>query len=296
MAAYPQLVLTLVISISMVSCRSDSSDQPASEATRTDQPAVPEEKQPTVVVMFDNPQIGDFFFEWANIRTDTTANGRRLVYGWLGQYAGMTGVHGIADAEAVTQFMIDTYQPIEIIHVGLGVGSDPSYLLGDVVIPKSWRAYYRVNRWSEQNVDTVLLGTEEVGAKPGVLDLAIDSALHARLDSAAQLIAFRLRSVERRLPEIYDDGVGFSLHGFEDSPQARMQMHGAEQASLVDSTTAGVIHVAQRHGIPVASVQSCFIFPTGNLSPTDVGHWKALEYACAWNAAMVVREYLEREW
>jgi adenosylhomocysteine nucleosidase len=249
-----------------------------------------------IVVLYAYAPEGALLREWAQIRTDTSFAGRRLVSGWLELPVVIvaSGV-GMSNAAAVTQHVIDKYDPTAIILTGIAGAVAPGHNLGDIIIPDRWithdYGYYGANGLM---ADSVSVGNPDSIGFARMFDIPVDTGLHRQMSLAANSISFRFKKVGRRLPEVFDSGIGLTGNAFIDSEPKRNNLHEFFKAEIVDTESAAVVQTAHASGVPVVVIRSCTGL-AGNPNTTDAQLQEFFKVA-AHNSALVVKQFLETEW
>ncbi|HUU45770.1 MAG TPA: 5'-methylthioadenosine/S-adenosylhomocysteine nucleosidase [Acidobacteriota bacterium] len=253
--------------------------------------------RPMVILYAFTPE-GAQLREWAMIRTDTMFAGRRVAVGFLGMdvVIASSGM-GMTNAAAMTQHVIDTYDPIGIIFTGIAGAISEKHQIGDIVIPDRWITQdYGYYGKTGLLTDSLLVGNPDSIGFARMLDIPVDTALHRQLVAAANSIAFRFRTVARRLPDVHAGGVGVSGNAFIDSKSKRTQLQTDLAAEIVDMESAAVVQTAHASGVPVVVVRSCSDLAGGSGYETATEEIEEFFKVAANNSALVVKQFLEMEW
>jgi adenosylhomocysteine nucleosidase len=284
----------IAVSVAMLTL---GSCQPAETPPVTEETFEVQDQRP-LVILYAFPKEGAQLREWAQIRTDTSFAGRRVAVGWLGMpvVIAASGI-GMTNAAAVTQHVIDKYDPLGIIFTGIAGAIATDYHIGDIAIPDRWITHdYGYYGAEGLLADSVAVGNPDSIGFTRMFEIPVDTGLYRQVVVAANSISFRFKKVGRRLPEVHDGGIGVTGNAFIDSKDKCENLRAFFDATIVDMESAAVVQTAHASGVPVVVIRSCSDKAGGAGSETASEQLNEFFEVAAYNSALVVKQFLETEW
>jgi adenosylhomocysteine nucleosidase len=226
----------------------------------------------------------------------------------------LTGV-SMVNAAMTTQLAIERFNVERIVFSGIAGGVDPSFRIGDVVVPARWGQYLEAvfaretpEGWRTPSflgeapfpnhgmifpfhveVDRDPAGGPErrfwFPADPGMLELA--QKLATEVDLEACVAADRCLGHE---PRVVVGGHGVAGQAFVDNAGFRGYVAETFDARVLDMESAAVAHVAYANRVPFIAFRSLSDLAGGGEGENQLGTF--LELA-ADNAATVVRAFVK---
>jgi adenosylhomocysteine nucleosidase len=261
--------------------------------------------------------------EWEELRAamaepaDHAVNGTTFVTGRLEGKDAVLLLTGISmvNAAMVTQLAIERFNVERIVFSGIAGGVDPSFRIGDVVVPARWGQYLEAvfaretpEGWRTPSflgeppfanhgmifpfhveVDRDPAGGPErrfwFPADPGMLELAQKVAAEVDLEACVQA-----DSCLAHEPRVVVGGNGVSGQAFVDNATFRGYVAETFDARVLDMESAAVAHVAYANRVPFVAFRSLSDLAGGGEGENQMGTF--LELA-AGNAATVVRAFVK---
>jgi adenosylhomocysteine nucleosidase len=261
--------------------------------------------------------------EWAELRAamaepvDHAVNGTTFVTGRLEGKDVVLLLTGISmvNAAMVTQLAIERFDVERIVFSGIAGGVDPSFRIGDVVVPSRWGQYLEAvfaretpDGWRTPSflgeppfanhgmifpyhveVDRDPEGGPErrfwFPADPAMLELA--GAVAGEVDLEACVAAGHCLGHE---PRVVVGGNGVSGQAFVDNAGFRDYVKETFDARVLDMESAAVAHVAYANHVPFIAFRSLSDLAGGGGGENQMGTF--LELA-AGKAATVVRAFVK---
>ncbi|MEW5702278.1 MAG: 5'-methylthioadenosine/S-adenosylhomocysteine nucleosidase [Candidatus Zixiibacteriota bacterium] len=283
--------LSLILLIMVISgCRSEA--PPPQQTVQSPAPAKPPRPW---LVLCANPADALELRKIGSMQKDTVWQGRSISGGWIVEpiIVATTGT-GIANAVATAQHLIDHYDPVAIIVTGLCTPVNPVHQPGDLVIPNRW-VNFDFGRWGAEGLlpDSIPIGrTDSVGFERH-FDLPVDTALARMLRRAAETVAFRMRTIDRRMPELHLGGVGLSGNAVVTSKARREQLRKQLGAEISDTESAALVQTARSAGLPIIVLRACAPPVDQSDDPVIQKMLPGLVRDCGRNTALIVSTMLE---
>jgi adenosylhomocysteine nucleosidase len=259
--------------------------------------------------------------EWEELRAavaepvEHAVNGTTFVTGRLEGKDAVLLLTGISmvNAAMTTQLAIERFNVERIVFSGIAGGVDPSFRIGDVVVPARWGQYLEAvfaretpEGWRTPSVlgeapfpnhgmifhvevDRDPAGGPErrfwFPADPSMLELAQKVAAEVDLEACVQA-----DSCLAHEPRVVVGGNGVSGQAFVDNATFRGYVAETFDARVLDMESAAVAHVAYANRVPFVAFRSLSDLAGGGEGENQMGTF--LELAAS-NAATVVRAFVK---
>jgi len=223
----------------------------------------------------------------------------------------MSGV-SMVNAAMSTQLALDNFNISAIVFSGIAGGVNPSYHIGDVVVPARWGQY--LEAMFAREVDGKFVPPSWVKPEwanygmifPRAVDIArpggqIEEKFWFETDPELLKVAEKvagelnlLNCVEENkclthAPEIHVGGNGVSGQAFMDNAEFRDYTFNTFEASVLDMESAAVAHVADVNGVPFIAFRSLSDLAGGGEGENEMGTFFGL---ASKNSAAVVSAFV----
>lgn len=258
--------------------------------------------------------------EWKAMQgklTDTSEmeiNGTRFL---LGKLEGknvvlfMSGV-SMVNAAMTTQLALDNFNINSIVFSGIAGGVNPSYHIGDVVVPARWGQYLEAvfareidgkfvpPSWVKPewpNYGMIFPRAVDIARKGGQIEEKFWFETDPELLKVAEKVAGELNLLNcveankclTHAPQVHVGGNGVSGQAFMDNAAFREYTYNTFEASVLDMESAAVAHVADVNGVPFIAFRSLSDLAGGGEGENEMGTFFGLASA---NSAAVVSAFI----
>src|SRR5690606_18538493 len=190
----------------------------------------------------------------------------------------MSGV-SMVNAAMSTQLALDNFNISAIVFSGIAGGVNPSYHIGDVVVPARWGQYLEAvfarevdgkfvppswvkPEWA--NYGMIFPRAVDIARPGGQIEEKFWFATDPELLKLAEKVAGELNLLNcieenkclTQAPEIHVGGNGVSGQAFMDNAEFRDYTFNTFDASVLDMESAAVAHVADVNGVPFIAFRS----------------------------------------
>lgn len=224
----------------------------------------------------------------------------------------MSGV-SMVNAAMTTQLALDNFNISSIVFSGIAGGVNPSYHIGDVIVPAKWGQYLEAlfarevdgqfvpPSWVKPewpNYGMIFPRSVDIARPGGKIEEKFWFETDPELLKIAEQVAGELdllNCVEANKclthkPEIHVGGNGVSGQAFMDNAAFRDYAYSTFEASVLDMESAAVAHVADVNGVPFIAFRSLSDLAGGGEGENEMGTFFGL---ASQNSAAVVTAFVK---